>query len=161
MTRLLTIGALLALTFAGTASARAASARWVSFPTCNATNTTLTCTGAATGLNQSTQKFGVPAPPFAQIFVGASYTCVSDPLVTGAAFSFIGDGAVGPIPIQNGRAFTLAWSPPSAPNDSEQLGCSGDSWTRDPNYENVGVGISQVAELAFVLFASVGDINPS
>jgi hypothetical protein len=161
MKRLMTIVALSALTLAAAASAQAASAKWLTFPTCIATTTTLTCTGAAGGLNQATNKFGVPAPPFAQIYVGASYTCINDPSVTGTAFSFIGDGAVGSTRIQNGRRFALRWAPPSAPNDSEQLGCPGDSWTRNPNYDDVGVGVWQVAEFAFVLFADVGDVHPS
>jgi protein-S-isoprenylcysteine O-methyltransferase Ste14 len=162
MRKLKMIGVLLVLAIAATASAQAAaSAKWSTYPTCTATTTTLTCTGAATGLNQKTNKFGTPAPAFAQIVAGAFYTCVNDPSVTGTGFSFVGDGAVGPTRVQNGRAFSLRWSPPAAPNDSEQLGCPGNTWTRDPKYSDVGVGIWQVAELAFVLFANVGDVSPS
>jgi hypothetical protein len=146
------------LLFASTASAsaRGATARWLRIPACSGTPTTLTCTGSAVGLNRSDS-----APSFAQVMAGASYTCTNDPTVTGDAFSFIGDGAVGSTQVHNGRRFTLAWSPPAAPNDSEQLGCPGNSWTRGPTYHDVGVGIWQVAEFAFVLFADIGNVEPS
>jgi hypothetical protein len=136
MTKLiLTSAALLALALSSTASARP-TARWLDFPTCAATTTTLTCTGRAGGLRRPNKD--VLVEPVAAIFGEVHYTC-SDPVFTilpefpywNLAWSAY----------RNRQTFSMEFTPAPTPSSLRALfNCFG-TWTRDPNYYNVRVAV--------------------
>jgi hypothetical protein len=134
------------------------SARWLRYPTCTATVTTLTCTGTATGLWVRPDR-----PPWRpMIFTQAYYTCAENPDALGFAPDFLVPAAFGD-PVQNGRPFTLSYSPPALPDDSfpslnPAVDCPSGNWTRNPNYPSVDVAIGE-DELHLLLYANLGPIN--
>jgi hypothetical protein len=144
------------------ASQAAASAKWLTYPACSATATTLTCTGTAAGLNYAKPDSWPGRPPWsAMVFTQATYTCDENPAVTGWAPEPWQPAVWGPI-VQNGIPFIVSWSPPSVPVDSEPsldpaIDCPSGNWTRDPNYAWVDVAVGQ-NEFVFGLYANLGPI---
>jgi hypothetical protein len=146
-----------ALTVPASAEART-SARWLTYPTCSATTTTLTCTGRATGL----KSFPGRAPLVPMIFTQAYYTCAENPDALGFAPTASQVAAFG-VPVKNGTLFTVSFTPPSLPVDSlpsldPAVDCPSGHWTRQPDYSWVDVGIGE-NEFAFVLYANVGPVE--
>jgi hypothetical protein len=134
------------------------TARWLSYPACSATSTTLTCTGSATGLS------AVPGRPslVPMIFTQAHYTCAENPNALGFAPNASQAAAFG-APVKNGRRFTVSFTPPALPVDSlpsldPAVDCPSGNWTREPDYSWVDVGIGE-NELAFVLYANIGPVE--
>jgi hypothetical protein len=156
------LGIALALTLVGlvapaSTTASPPGAKWVVYPTCTATSTTLTCTGSAVHI-------GDPYLLRAVVWTEVWYTChggVND----GIPFP---STKVTEAPMKNGKPFTitLVVDPTDASGfgDSHAEDCPGGSWLReDPNYYDVVVqaGISQGgAEFGGALFANLGTISP-
>jgi hypothetical protein len=145
------------LIFASSATATT-SAKWLSFPTCSATTTTLTCAGSATGVRSSRGR-----PPLVpMIFTQAHYTCAENPDALGYAPNPDQAAAFG-APVHNGRRFTVSFTPPqlpvgSLPSLDPAVDCPSGNWTREPDYRSVDVGIGE-NELAFVLYANIGPVE--
>jgi hypothetical protein len=156
MKRLLSI--IVAVTFFGLVVSAPASgkqsARWIRYPTCSATATTLTCTGSAIGI-------GDPYLLRAVVWTTVWYTCLDDGLVVPST-------KVTEAPMRSGKPFTVALvvsaTDASGFGDTHGDECPSGNWLRqDPNYYDVVVqaGISQGgAEFGGALFANLGTISP-
>src|SRR5919197_268094 len=134
-----TIAAFLALAIPAASSA-AGSARWITYPTCTATASALTCSGRAAGVQpRSIVELGsVQVVLFGQLF----YTCL-DPYYqtdfSGRPPTFI---LVSDIPFHNGLAFSVEFAAPYAPPTMNANQCLSGLWARpDANYYNVEVKI--------------------
>lgn len=125
----------------------AAAAKWLDYPTCTATSTTITCTGRATGVPQpfNNPLAGNLSPLEAGLAFHARYVCID---ALGNPLYSIFDRPVpwsdywNTVSIKNGQTFTMSASPPDLPQSmSAQNGCLFGTWTRDPNYYDVSVDI--------------------
>ena len=152
------LGATLGIAISAGASTAASQPKWVSIPRCSATTTALTCSGKATGLDARDPVF--PATP--AIFGRVTYTCATDPSVTGST------GTSEPLfqggTVKNGRAFVVRFTPgptPDVVDNPDGPGCTSGAWTRNTSYFNVSVAIAQGDASNFVLFSPLlGTISP-
>jgi hypothetical protein len=145
---------IVALVASATASASPKGAKWVKYPTCRATATSLTCTGSAVGV-------GDPYLLRAVVWTTVRYTCLDSGLVVEST-------KLTEAPMKNGKPFTVTLV--VDPRDASGFGdthadeCPSGNWLRqDPNYYDVVVqaGISQGgAEFGGALFANLGTISP-
>jgi hypothetical protein len=137
---IVTTAALLALAIP-TVSSAAGSPRWVTYPTCTATTSALTCTGRAAGVQpQSIVGLGsVQVVLFGQLL----YTCL-DPYYqtdfSGRPPTFI--LTIDNAAFHNGRAFSIDFVAPYAPPTMNANQCFSGLWARpDVNYYNVDLKI--------------------
>ncbi len=160
-----------------------AAAKWLTYPTCTATSTTITCTGKVAGISRP---FNYPEAPAlgigpqvgAYVSMGVRYVCAEpDPLYGDPGFSFVSgpndfNSYWGGVLIKNGETFTISISPPDNPpggDFTDHFVCLS-GWTRDPNYYAVSVDIGWSLDLinivplpasAFVLTGPVGTVIAS
>jgi hypothetical protein len=123
-----------------------AAEKWLDYPSCTATSTTLTCTGKAAGIARPFNNplgAGLSSQVEASISARVHYTC-ADPL----SDFYLGPSRYaltdhwGAVPIKNGERFTLSLSPDEQPSDLGALfRCWSGLWTRDPNYYFVSVDV--------------------
>jgi hypothetical protein len=152
------LGAALGIAISAGASSAASQVKWVSIPRCSATTTALTCSGKATGLD-ARDPFLAPTPA---IFGRVTYTCATDPSVTGTT------GSAEPLleggTVKNGRTFVVRFTPGPSPDvldNPDGPGCTSGVWTRNTSYFNVSVAIAQGDASNFVLFSPLlGTISP-
>jgi hypothetical protein len=152
-------------------SSAVGSARWVTYPTCTATTTTITCTGRAAGVQP--QSMGDLGAVEVALHAAVDYTCNSDPPFVWV-FSGFPDFLSGDAPeniqvaatFQNGRVFSLQFTPaPNPPGITPNAMCSiaGGYWTRDSNYYNVDVrigwGQNNPAPTILALQAPIGTVS--
>jgi hypothetical protein len=143
-------------------SPAATTAKWLSYPTCTATSSSITCTGKAAGLRDD------DVAPRIWVWGFVKYTCSDDPSVFGSTGEGTGEPLfVGPA-IKNGRAFTTTYTPPADPwarwgGDSNLGVCPSGIWIRDPSYYFVEIsvvnGFIAGVEKA-ILGASIGTVTP-
>ena len=152
------LGAMLGIAMSAGTSNAASQPKWVSIPRCSATTTDVTCSGKATGLDAH-DPFLAPTPA---IFGRVTYTCSTDPTVTGTT------GTAEPLveggTVKNGRTFSVRFAPGPTPevlDNPDGPGCASGVWTRNTSYFNVSVGIAQTDASNFVLFSPLlGTISP-
>ena len=123
-------------------SSAADTTRWLTYPSCSATATALTCTGKGAGLQRpNNNPLGGVYLPDVAILGQVHYIC-SDPVFT---FSWPGGrfgGVLALTPFHNGQSFSIEYSPPAEPPSITALfACSFGTYTRDPNYYDVSVAI--------------------
>jgi hypothetical protein len=143
-----------------------AAAKWLDYPTCTATSSTLTCTGKAAGISRpNTNPFfpGSKSPVQASITTQVLYTC---------------DGVVGvnatlyaAVSIHNGEKFTLSITPDPFPNTGVHDWCDSPEITWIPIFYNVSVDIGweigepfsglDAPQRLLVLTGPVGTVSPS
>jgi hypothetical protein len=162
-----------------------AAAKWLDYPTCTATSTTLTCNGKAAGIARQftypdAATLGIGSQVGAYVAMYVRYICAEpDPLYGDPGFSFLSPASDfnnywGGVLIKNGETFTISISPSDNPPGGDFtdhfLCLSG--WTRDPNYYAVSVNIGWSLDLtntpyvplppsAFVLSGPVGTVIAS
>jgi hypothetical protein len=170
---IITFAALLALAVPASSGA-VGSARWVTYPTCTATTTTITCTGRAAGVQpKSIEGLGTVE---VALHAAVHYTCNYPGGSFGWVFSgfplFNGGDAPENVQVtadfQNGRVFSLQYTPGSAPpgaTAAAACGIPGGSWTRDPSYYNVDVRIGWDGLIGpnlpiLALQAPIGTVSP-
>jgi hypothetical protein len=143
----LTLAIALALSAAGQAAPR--GAKWVKYPTCTATSTTLTCTGSAVGIK-------APFVLVAQVWLTVNYTCVENGFV-GASTEATGTT------IKNGKAFNLTFVPagfPVGPEGIYQDECPSQNWTREDLSSYGVIVLAGGDEIVHALEARLGTISP-
>jgi hypothetical protein len=145
------------------ATSKADSGRWLGYPTCMATTTTLTCSGRATiPRPRPIQGLG---PPEAAIIAQVRYHC-SDP-ESDLFFPDLGDSQlryVAAADFANGQTFSIQFTPPPEPwTIAAQFACNVLWQLNDPNYYNVSVvvgwGFGSGAEVT-ALDAPIGLVAP-
>jgi hypothetical protein len=158
---LITSTALVALAIAAGANA---ATKWLTYPSCAATSTSLTCTGRAASIQPKVMAGLGPAE--AAISGDVHYTC-ADPF-----FEFVWRGDPFPAPadieylmsteIRSGKTFSSQYSPTDVPPAlTPQAFCTSGLWTRDPNYYNVSVSLGYgfgSATPVTSLVASIGTV---
>jgi hypothetical protein len=138
------------LVLAGVASANArmnadatptGAPKWLTYPSCSATASTLTCTGKATGIARPfNNSAGVGLSPLQAGVAGSIHYICSDPFFDGYEAGYQSD-YIGTVQIKNGAAFTVTVTPNATPSNLLALfSCLG-VWTRDPSYHEVSIDI--------------------
>jgi hypothetical protein len=160
----LVITSVLAMLIPASSSA-ADTTRWLDYPSCTATTTTLTCTGKAAGLQRpNNNPLGGIYPPEAAILGQVHYIC-SDPVFTTSWPGPRFDGAFATTAFHNGQTFTIEYSPPAMPPSiTAAFACMFGTYTRDPNYYDVSVAIGfnyGSGSAVTVLEAPIGTVTAS
>jgi hypothetical protein len=142
------------------------TARWLTYPTCTATSSTLTCTGKAGGISRpNTNPFypGSNSPVQASITTQVLYTC---------------DGVVGvnatlyaAAYVHSGETFTFSMTPDPWPNTGVHFWCGSPEITWIPIFYDVSVGVGweigppssglDAPERLLVLTGPIGTVSPS
>jgi len=160
----MTMAALIGVAVPANSSA-AVRATWLTTPACTATTTALTCTGIAAGLRPYIYPISGSE---AAISGEVHYTC-TDPVLQ---FSFFGFPTFGPpsvrylasTDLQNGKRFSVAFSPGAAPQTGLFNPCFPGEWTRDSNYYNVrviaGWGFGSATPIE-ALETAIGTVSPA
>jgi hypothetical protein len=126
------------------ASHAAGSPRWVTYPSCTATASALTCTGRAAGVQPDF--IGGLGYTEVALWAGVDYTCL-DPYFETLWFGIpLANFVQAVIPFHNGSRFTVTFAPPpDGPGGPMGLvaECSVGPWLRGPdlNYYGVRLGI--------------------
>jgi hypothetical protein len=145
----LAIGAALSVAAIAQGAAPYTTARWVKYPTCSATLTSLTCTGRVAGLRPSDETH------FMSLLAQTHYSCPDDPTIWGVGrFDEVQAG----VEVQNGKSFSLTYSPPASPRYTNGDCPSG--WIRDPSYYDVDVALIHHTTIVD-LDGFVGTVSPS
>jgi hypothetical protein len=166
---IVTVAVLLALAIPARSSA-ADTTRWLTYPSCSATTTSLTCTGKGAGLQRpENNPLGVGlGPPEAAIIGQVHYIC-NIPGEPGFTVSWPGgrfDDALAVTDFHNGQTFSIEYLPPPQPEDINDLfacGLAGGTYTRDPNYYDVSVAIGfgfGSGNAVTLLSALIGTVSP-
>jgi hypothetical protein len=147
------------------AAATGGSARWLSYPTCGATTSSITCTGRAAALHPRTMpQLGAVS---AVIEGEVHYTC-SDPVwefvfVGFPTFTVLGPHMLASVDAENGKTFSITYAPLPTPIQSAALaGCQG-TWARNPSYYNVRVALGWGFGGAVTVIAAeapIGTVSP-
>jgi hypothetical protein len=142
------------------------TAKWLTYPTCTANSSTLTCTGKVGGISRpNTNPFypGSHSPVQASITTQVLYTC---------------DGVVGvnatlyaAAYVHNGERFTFSIAPDSLPNTGMHFWCGSPEIAWIPIFYDVSVGIGweigppfsglDAPQRLLVLTAAIGTVSPS
>jgi hypothetical protein len=140
-------------------------ARWLTYPTCTVTNSTLTCTGKAGGISRpNTNPFypGSKSPVQASITTQVLYTCEG---VVGVNATLYAAAYV-----HNGETFTLSITPDPLPNTGVHFWCGSPEITWIPIFYDVSVGIGwetgppssglDAPQRLLVLTGPIGTVSP-
>src|SRR5919202_187044 len=135
-TLLITAVAAVAVAIPG-ASFAAGSPRWVTYPSCTASTTTLTCTGRAAAVHP---KF-MPNLGSASVglFARLLYTCLEPYYETDWSGTYYNGFVLATTKYENGRPFSIHYDAPySPPTMNAGAQCLSGLWARpDLNYYNV------------------------
>lgn len=143
-----------------------AAEKWLDYPSCTATRSTLTCTGKAGGISRPNTNRAYPewrTPVQASITARVLYTCEGLVGVNATLY----DSAY----IRNGKTFTLSITPDPEPNTGVHFWCGSPEITWIPIYYDVSVGIGweigppfsglDAPQRLLVLTGPVGTVSPS
>jgi hypothetical protein len=151
----------------GTAQANTTdTARWVTYPTCTATSSTVACTGRVVGIprpNNNPLGTGLSRVVQAGLTVRVRYDCAD----SGVTIFSVFEDQVASVEIQNGQTFTISHSPDPFPGSlAAFFSCDGlGEYLRDPSYYEVSVdigwGFGAPSGAVTILTGPIGTITPS
>jgi hypothetical protein len=166
MTKLITaIASLLMFALPATSGAANTRGRWLTYPTCSATTTTLTCSGrAAIADPQTLPELGQPV---AAVIAQAQFSCTDPdfslfwPPLRDLRFQYVGGAS-----FHNGRTLSIQVQSTNIypSNITAMAACAFGHYVRDdPNYYNVSVVVGWAfgsATPVTVLEAPIGTVSP-
>jgi hypothetical protein len=131
-----------ALVSAGPASAtRGGAPKWLTYPSCGANGSALTCTGKATGIPRPfNNPAGVGLSPLQAGVAGRIHYICAAPMFDGYEAGYQSD-YIADVDIKNGQTFTVTVTPNAAPSDWLALNSCWGAWMRDTSYYDISIDI--------------------
>lgn len=140
------------------------AAKWLTYPSCSASGSALTCTGRASGVQRPLNNpAGVGLSPLQAGVAGRIHYVCSYPVFGGYESGYQSD-YIGAVDIKNGATFTVTVTPNGTPSDWLALNSCWGLWTRDTSYYEVSIDIGWgfgSGREATVLTGPVGNVAAS